>query len=133
MQEYRLDDLGWAEFERLVQALLKARLGFGIEAWGGERGDWGRDAYFEGDLVYPSKAVTTGAFVFQSKFVEGANAAGSKPEKALLAAIRKECDRLLKRFRKATCSSPRPTVYALFTNAALTPTIRGKVDRKSVV
>jgi hypothetical protein len=51
MIEYKLDDLGWFEFEQLIQTVAKARLGFGIEAWGG-RGDWGRDAYFLGKLRY---------------------------------------------------------------------------------
>jgi hypothetical protein len=47
MTDYRLDDLGWYEFERLCQALLKAAYGTAIEAWGGS-GDLGRDAYAAG-------------------------------------------------------------------------------------
>jgi hypothetical protein len=31
MIDYRLDDLGWFEFEQLIQTLAKVRLGFGIE------------------------------------------------------------------------------------------------------
>lgn len=54
---YDLDSLGWLEFEHLVQALLKDRLGMGIEAWGGT-GDWGRDAYFVGKLKYPGRTLT---------------------------------------------------------------------------
>src|SRR5439155_26710611 len=77
--DYRLDDLGWFEFEQLVQTLLKVRLGLGVEAWGG-RGDWGRDAYFAGSLRYPGNENTTSDFVFQAKFVESANAAGAKPD-----------------------------------------------------
>src|SRR6266550_543900 len=80
--DYKLDDLGWFEFEQLIQTLAKARLGLGVEAWGG-RGDWGRDAYFEGRLRYPANDDTNGSFVFQAKFVEGANAAGAKPEKLI--------------------------------------------------
>ena len=53
MLAYHLDELGWFEFEQLVQTLLKVRLGLGVEAWGG-RGDWGRDVYFEGELKYPA-------------------------------------------------------------------------------
>src|SRR6266478_3035934 len=77
--DYKLDDFGWFEFEQLVQTLLKARLGLGLEAWGGW-GDWGRDAYFAGTLRYPGNEKTKGDFVFQSKFVESANAAGAQPE-----------------------------------------------------
>src|ERR1017187_8478126 len=93
MIDYRLDDLGWFEFEQLIQTLAKARLGFGIEAWGG-RGDWGRDAYFDGKLRYPTSEELEGTFVFQTKFVEGANAAGAKPEKLVLGAVEKECERI---------------------------------------
>jgi len=53
MLAYHLDELGWFEFEQLVQTLLNVRLGLGVEAWGG-RGDWGRDVYFEGELKYPA-------------------------------------------------------------------------------
>src|SRR3954471_13232430 len=91
--DYRLDDLGWFEFEQLVQTLAKVRLGMGVEAWGG-RGDWGRDAYFAGSLRYPTNDETSGPFVLQSKFVESANAAGAKPEKLILAAVRKECAKI---------------------------------------
>ncbi|MEN8178769.1 MAG: restriction endonuclease [Pseudomonadota bacterium] len=49
MEDYKFDDLGWYQFERLVQGLLKAELGLNVESWGG-RGDWGRDAWSEGQL-----------------------------------------------------------------------------------
>ena len=71
---YRFDDLGWYQFEWLVQSLLKAELGLGIESWTSSRGDRGRDAYFDGQLAFPTKAATEGPFVFQVKFVENANA-----------------------------------------------------------
>ena len=35
MIQYRLDDLGWFQFEWLCQALLKAMYGAPLEAWGG--------------------------------------------------------------------------------------------------
>ena len=95
MIDYRLDDLGWFEFEQLMQTLAKARLGIGIEAWG-ERGDWGRDAYFEGKRHYPANHETKGPFVFQAKFVENANAAGAKPGKLLIAAVQKEAVKIRK-------------------------------------
>jgi hypothetical protein len=76
MLEYRLDDLHWTDFEQLCQALLKARLGIGVEAWGGS-GDWGNDAYCQASLCYPGSEVQEGPFQFQAKFVQGANAAGA--------------------------------------------------------
>jgi hypothetical protein len=120
MLEYKLDDLGWERFEQLVQALLKARLGLGIEAWGGP-GDWGRDAYFHGNLNYPTSEPREGGFVFQCKFVEAANAAGAKPEQAILSAVRKECGRIKENLGGGGNWKEQPTCYAFFTNAALTP------------
>ena len=32
MLRYRLDDLGWFQFESLMQSLMKAELGLGIES-----------------------------------------------------------------------------------------------------
>lgn len=129
MIEYRLDDLGWEGFEQLVQTLLKARLGLGIEAWGGH-GDWGRDAYFHGTLQYPTTEPLTGYFVFQSKFVEGANAAGAKPGRLILAAVRKECARITANLGAATKWPEAPICYSLFTNAALLPKARQSIERQ---
>lgn len=128
MLQYKLDDLGWSGFEQLIQTLLKVRLGLGVEAWGGH-GDWGRDAYFEGVLNYPTKSKTRGPFLFQCKFVEGANAAGAKPEKAVLDALRKECDRIRRNLAPGGRWANRPRCYALFSNAPLTPSLRKKVTQ----
>lgn len=124
MIEYRLDDLGWEGFERLAQTLLKARLGLGIEAWGGH-GDWGRDAYFDGTLKYPTMEPLVGGFIFQCKFVEGANAAGAKTEKLVLDAVRKECSRIGANLTGKWHTAP--ICYALFTNAVLAPKTRARI------
>ena len=122
MIDYKLDDLGWSEFEHLIQTVVKARLGFGIEAWGG-RGDWGRDAYFAGKLRYPGNEETDGPFVFQCKFVENANAAGAKPEKLLIGAVQKECAKIRKNLKNGKWNKA-PNCYGLFTNAPCTPALR---------
>jgi len=127
MIDYRLDDLGWYEFEQLAQSLLKARLGLGIEAWGGY-GDWGRDAYFNGALRYPTCELTAGPFVFQCKFVEGANAAGPKARKPLLDAIRKECESIRRNLKPTGNWSEPPQSYVLFTNAPVSPKLRQDVE-----
>jgi len=119
--EYRLDDLGWSEFEKLCQALLKARLGVGVEAWGG-RGDWGNDAYCGSPLRYPGTEVEDGPFQFQVKFVEGANAAGSKPRAALIGAVKLECKRVKAKKR------PSPRVYSLLTNVVPSPQLRETIQ-----
>jgi len=125
MVDYRLDELGWFEFEQLVQTLAKARLGLGVEAWGG-RGDWGRDAYFEGRLRYPAKEETDGPFVFQSKFVENANAAGAKPEKLLVAAVQKEAAKIRENLANGKWSEE-PNCYGLFTNTTCPAKLREEV------
>lgn len=120
MLEYRLDDLHWSEFEKLCQALLKARLSVGVEAWGGS-GDWGNDAYCQASLRYPGSEVQEGPFQFQAKFVEGANAAGAKPKALLVAAVKRECERI----RSRAIADPR--VYSLLTNAGLSADLRKTV------
>jgi hypothetical protein len=141
MLRYALDNLGWFEFEGLTQSLLKARLGLGVEAWGGT-GDLGRDAYYEGALKYPSNEITSGTFLFQCKFVESANAAGAKPGPAIVKAVRAECAR----FRGAVATgargthvqfAPRPPIvrnspshYSLITNARLAARLRSEIARE---
>src|SRR5947209_3353503 len=97
MIRYRLDDLGPYQFEKLMQSALKATLGLSVEAWG-NRGDWGRDAYAPGALRFPDpNQITPGPFIFQAKFIEEANAAGSKPSAALVSSAAKEVERIAER------------------------------------
>lgn len=125
MIRYDLDKLGWYEFEELVQTLLKASLGLGIEAWGGRR-DNGRDAYYPGSLRYPADTLEDGPFLFQCKFVEGANAAGAgaNSQALVLKAVRAECREIEER----EWSEP-PTFYTLLTNASLFPNTRDEITR----
>src|SRR6266478_963770 len=119
MIRYRLDDLGWYQFEWLVQSLLKAELGPAVESWGGHK-DHGRDAFIASRLCFPDKNfLSEGPFVFQAKFVENANAAGAKNEPALLGAVSKEAERILQRHRVSPTTETRH--YALITNAFLNP------------
>lgn len=123
MLEYRLDDLHWSEFESLCQALLKAKLGVGVEAWGGS-GDWGNDAYCQASLCYPGDEIQQGPFQFQAKFIQGANAAGAKPTPLLIQAVSRECQRIKKR------NQPPPQVYSLLTNVVLSTKLREAVVGK---
>ena len=112
MIRYRLDDLGWCQFEWMAQALLKDRLGIGIESWGGHS-DRGRDAWCDGPLHFPDKNVLTrGPFLFQAKFIEEANAAGANPAPRLLGAVRNEMKKLAKR----PASDKQCAHYILLTN-----------------
>lgn len=122
MLRYRLDELGWYQFEMLVQSLLKAELGLAVETWGGPS-DNGRDAYADGPLSFPDRGTASeGPFIFQVKFVEGANAAGARFEERLRKALRAECSAI--HSRRAAGIWQDPKHYVLLTNAPLTPTLR---------
>jgi hypothetical protein len=117
---YRLDDLGWMQFEELCQSLLKACFAVGVQSWGGS-GDHGRDAYFQGMLAIPDSSHLSirREFVFQAKFVQNANASGAKPGNALRSAVRAE----MKRVRD------QPDCYVLMTNVPLGTSLRGDVEK----
>lgn len=120
MIRYRLDDLGWYQFEQLCQTLMKAHLGIAIEAWGGNA-DLGRDCYCERPVELVKGTLSEAPLVFQAKFVAEANAAGAKPDAALLRAIRSECERMKKRVQERQIDAIRE--YILLTNAPVTPTL----------
>lgn len=127
MLRYDLDKLGWYEFEHLCQTLLKHKLGLGVEAWGGTN-DWGRDAYYPEALKYPAQKTQNGPFLFQCKFVNGANSAGANVEKPVLNAIRQECDAIERRLLNKKWKIL-PKVYTFLTNAILTGTIRSQIEK----
>lgn len=130
MLAYDLDQLGWADFESLVQVLLSLRLGMGIEAWGGS-GDWGRDAYYAGPLNYPTQNKSEGPFLFQCKFVASANAAGARPETAVIKAAKAESDRIARRLKKkSTGWHSLPAHYVFLTNAILGGVVRAKIENE---
>lgn len=117
MADYRLDDLGWYHFEQLMQGLLKAEHGFGVEAWGGS-GDFGRDAYSAGPLRFPTKhVVNDGPFIFQAKFIQQANATGAHWLPSLTKAARAEAKRIEQRCTQGKWTTPR--FYCLMTNAPI--------------
>ena len=115
---YNLDSLGWMQFESLIQVLLKAELGIGVESWGGSA-DHGRDAYCGQELNFPSRHTTNpGPFVFQAKFIAGANAAGADYGSLLISSVKKEIALIENRLQAGRWKYPRQ--YALVTNAPLT-------------
>jgi len=121
---YQLDDLGWYQFEMLIQSLLKAVCGLSVESWG-KRKDFGRDAFCQYPLPFPGKEQNSGPFIFQVKFVENANAAGAKPEVALVSAVKKE--KIAIKQRKKDHKWQDPKYFTLITNAPLSADLRGKL------
>jgi hypothetical protein len=126
MLRYDLDKLGWYEFEHLCQAVLKHKLGLGVEAWGGTH-DLGRDAYYPEALKYPTEETQGGPFLFQCKFINGANSAESHVEKPVLNAIKQECGAIKKRLSVKKWKIL-PTVYTFLTNAILTGNVRSQIE-----
>lgn len=117
---YHIDDLGWHGFERLMQSLLKAVIGPGITNWSGYS-DRGKDAYCPADLHFPERGtLSPGPFVFQVKFVAGANAAGARSFDALEKAVRAEVREIRQRVERSQWMTPGS--YVLVTNAPMTPT-----------
>jgi hypothetical protein len=114
---YNLDSLGWMQFESLIQVLLKAELGMGLELWGGSA-DHGKDAFCAHELNFPSRHTTNpGPFVFQVKFIAGANASGSNFDSALMSAVKKEGALIKNRIEAGKWAQPKQ--YAFVTNAPL--------------
>jgi len=125
---YKLDDLGTFQFEQLAQSLLKAQVGLSIESWG-RRSDFGRDAYTPNSLRFPDKNYeTAGPFVFQVKFVEGANAAGARPRAALLGSVSKEISRI--KNRQIAPNWTEPSYFTFITNSLMEAILREEIRQK---
>ena len=125
---YKLDDLRAFQFEQLAQSLLKAQVGLSVESWG-RRSDFGRDAYAPNSLRFPDKNhETAGPFVFQVKFVEGANAAGARPRAALLGSVSKEVSRITN--RQIAPNWTEPSYFTFITNSPLEAVLREEIRRK---
>ena len=127
MLRYRLDELGWYQFEQLCQSLLQKDYGVAVEAWGGSK-DLGRDAYCESSLPFPAKhELTDGPFVFQAKFVENANAPGAKPSGRIKYAVEAELQKIQDRVESGEW--PRtPNVYCILTNVTPNATLREEMQ-----
>lgn len=119
--KYRLNTLGWYNFERLVQTLLKVIVGPGVTSFGGTK-DSGRDAGFKGEAPFPTtKTRWKGDWIFQVKYseIEGANK--SFEGKLILREFKKEIETIKSRSKKW------PDNYVLFVNVRLTNTFRDKL------
>jgi hypothetical protein len=128
---YKLDDLGAYQFEQFAQSLLKVHAGLAVESWG-RRADFGRDAYTPNELHFPDKNIeSAGPFLFQVKFVEGANAAGAKPSRALLRSVSKEIAAIRqRRKRKDAPIWAEPSHFTFLTNSLMEASLRVRIREK---
>jgi len=68
--QYRIAEIGWYNFEKLVQTLLKSIIGPGVTSFGGSK-DGGRDAAYSGLAPFPTARENwAGEWVFQVKYID---------------------------------------------------------------
>jgi|GEM_PF-2420645 hypothetical protein len=121
-QKYRLNILGWYNFERLVQTLLKEIIGPGVTSFGGSR-DGGRDAKFEGSASYPNGSTQwSGYWIFQVKFIDYEEFTPNTARSRLKTEARKEFQQIIKENRKKSDN------YILITNISLTSSNRKELN-----
>jgi hypothetical protein len=123
--DYNLDALGWYNFERLVQGLLKDLIGSGVSSFGGSK-DQGRDACLKSaSAPFPTKETRwNGNWIFQVKFVDVGLRGQAAARRALLRTFESELKYILNR-----ATSPigrklkRVDIYVLITNVIVTPSV----------
>jgi hypothetical protein len=121
-QKYRLNILGWYNFERLVQTLLKAAIGVGVTSFGGSK-DKGRDATFKGSANYPNKNTRwSGYWVFQVKYMDYEELPSKDAQSRLRSELCEEMKKIIKKNRK------KPDNYILITNISVSSENRDKLD-----
>lgn len=123
--KYRISNIGWYNFELLVQTLLKAVIGPGVTSFGGSK-DQGRDAAFTGGATFPStECQWAGQWVFQVKYIDFEEQGVDAARSALKATLRKEVRCVLSRHRYINN-------YILLTDVPLTTQTRQDLDQAMV-
>ena len=122
MIDYKLDDSGWSEFERLIQTVVKG--GWALELKLGEGVATGVVTHtLRENSATPVKRKQMARSCFNASYVENANAAGAKPEKPLAGAVQKECAKIRRNLKSGKWKEA-PNCYGFFTNAPCTATLR---------
>lgn len=115
--KYRISNIGWYNFELLVQTLLKVVIGPGVTSFGGSK-DQGRDAAFVGAAAFPSRDCQwTGEWVFQVEYVDFEEQGADAARSSLKSTLRKEVPSVLSRHR---CTQN----YIILTDVPLTAEAR---------
>jgi hypothetical protein len=121
---YRLNALGDAEFENMIQALLKQVIGSGTISFGAGR-DGAREATYQGTAPYPSQAEQwSGDWIFQVKFHDIDLIGTQRARANILTDLAAELDKITKKY-KHKCDN-----YILITNVPLSAVHGvGTIDR----
>jgi hypothetical protein len=116
--QYRISEIGWYNFEKLVQTLLKAVIGPGVTSFGGSK-DGGRDAAYEGAALFPTAQESwSGSWVFQVKYIDIQDAGSDAARSRLRKTFRTEIKNILARHE------PPVDNYILITDVPLTSAAR---------
>lgn len=119
--KYRIGEMGWHNFERLIKTLLKKIIAPGVTSFGGSK-DGGRDAAFNGTTPYPSKeSPWSGEWVFQVKYIDDDQGAGKAARSSLKSQFRKEVQ-TIRTLRDAGVDN-----YVLITDLPLTTDSRAEL------
>lgn len=123
--KYSIGGIGWYNFERLVQTLLKAVIGPGVTSFGGSKDD-GRDATYDGAAPFPSQYTQwDGHWVFQAKYADLETHGATQARKELVKAFGQECKAILARREGRTAADN----YVLVTDVPLTAGNREKLGK----
>src|SRR5262249_23494215 len=96
--KYRLNALGDAEFESMVQALLKAVIGSGTITFGAGK-DGAREATFEGPAPYPSESNHwSGKWIFQVKFHDVELVSAQRGRTNIITDLKEELDKITNKY-----------------------------------
>jgi hypothetical protein len=115
MPRYELNRLGAAEFENLVQALIKEIIGDGTITFGAGP-DGAREATYEGSAPYPSSTDQwSGTWIFQAKFHDTELQGTDKCRKALIKDVEGELEKIINKYNFS------PDNYIVATNVPLSP------------
>ena len=119
--KYRISNIGWYNFELLVQTLLRVVIGPGVTSFGGSK-DKGRDAGFVGAATFSATTNSwSGKWVFQVKYVDFEEQGVDAARSSLKSTLRDELRRVLPLGQKIDN-------YVLLTDVPLTTQTRDDLE-----
>src|SRR3984885_11259941 len=123
--QYRISEIGWYNFERLAQTLLKSIIGPGVTSFGGSK-DGGRDAAYTGSALFPTAHENwSGHWVFQVKYIDLQDNSADVARARLKSTLGAEMSAILAR-RKGGCDN-----YILITDVPLAGNSREVLKKKA--